>query len=65
MCWAMAGRDDSSLSDVRVRKVSVFIPTMREPSSCSWPGAVSWVGGMRIRTQGMLTFNSHCDDIIA
>lgn len=41
VCWAMAGRDDSSLSEVRVNKVSVFIPTMREPSSCSWPEPVS------------------------
>uniref|UniRef100_A0A4W6CVY6 Uncharacterized protein n=1 Tax=Lates calcarifer TaxID=8187 RepID=A0A4W6CVY6_LATCA len=41
VCCAMAGRDDSSLSEVRVNKVSVFIPAMRWPSSCSWPGAVS------------------------
>lgn len=41
VCWAMAGRDESSLSEVRVRKVSVFMPTTSEPSCSSWPGAVS------------------------
>ena len=48
MCWAMAGRDDSSLSEVSDNKVSVFIPTMRGPSSCSWPGAVSWAEGKKV-----------------
>lgn len=52
VCWAMAGRDDSSLSEVRVNKVSVFIPMMREPSCCSWPGAVSWAEGGRREGQG-------------
>lgn len=42
--WAMAGRAESSLSEVRLRKVSAFIPTTSEPSSSSRPGAVSWGG---------------------
>lgn len=48
MCWAMAGRDDSSLSEVSNNKVSVFIPTIRGPSSCSWPGAVSCAEGKKV-----------------
>jgi len=46
--WAMAGREDSSLSEVSASKVSVFIPTMREPSVCSWPEAVSWAEGRKV-----------------
>lgn len=52
VCWAMAGRDDSSLSDVRVNNVSVLIPMMREPSFCSWPGVVSWAEEREVFSSG-------------
>lgn len=45
VCRAMAGRAESSRSEVRLRKVCVFRPSTSEPSCSSWPGAVSCGGG--------------------
>lgn len=53
VCWAMSGRDDSSLSDVSINKVSVFTPTMTEPSSCRRPGALSWTEWRGYGGQGL------------
>lgn len=52
VCWAMAGRDDSSLSEVSVNKTSVFTPTTREPSSSSRPGVLSWAEGRKVWRSG-------------